>query len=333
MPRGMSSIGTWVAISSVLPVALLLLLPASTAAAAGDEIRFKSLVAKGETRSGFAYKLVADRVSVGPKGSDGRPAVSLTLRSGEREQGSRARFDTFYAPAGRRRQGFGPRRLNATLGERGSVGMRFRERSRRVQKLGNCGRSVVRRGALVGHLRFRGEAGYVRILVHRLRAVQRTVRLGSCRRRGPETGPVVLIACGPSGSLFAAAGFPRGRSQFIGITPISRHRGLLSGSLAKVRGNPDEFTYSDDLSSATVAPGAPFRGSGSYHSDGGVGRLDGDLRGSFPATKRIRFAPGEAALDGDQGPACLEDGSGSSRPATARVTASVLRAAGIDWLR
>ena len=109
-------------------------LPASTAAAAGDEIRFESLAAKGETRSGFAYKLVADRVSVGPKGSDGRPAVSLTLRSGEREQGSRARFSkqSSHAPAGRRRQGFVVLCPNATLGERGSVGMRFRERSRRA---------------------------------------------------------------------------------------------------------------------------------------------------------------------------------------------------------
>jgi len=53
MRRGMSSFRTWVAISSLVPGALLLLLPVGSAAAAGNEIRFKSLVAKGETRGGF----------------------------------------------------------------------------------------------------------------------------------------------------------------------------------------------------------------------------------------------------------------------------------------
>ncbi|MGB2852447.1 MAG: hypothetical protein WBC01_12360 [Solirubrobacterales bacterium] len=310
----------------VVPLLCAAMLSVPAAAAAGSQGDVSFEIERG-TAGGYEFKLYAAEFF-------GEQDVALDIRRGDRTQGHGRRVRTSYLPlpAPASRVTVSGSRINGRLGSRGSVGMRFHARTRSVKRLG-CARRIVRRGVLRGHLRFRGEAGYVKILAHRLKAKRVRIARQGCGRTGERRRPppVLLVACRRN-SLFGARQFPRGRTDFAAIDFGKIHRGLLSVTFALVSGSAERFTYADDLGSASVEPPRPFRGVGNFSRDSGAGRIVGDLRASFPATKRIRFTPASGRLVRRKGVDCESPGfdRATTRPAEARRR--LLRAIGVDWL-
>ena len=304
--------------------ALLLLLPAGALA----QDRSVSFESERFRTGGYEVALTAESDGRGDRSKD----VALVVGRGDREQGHGDRIRSFYIPLRRGRTQVTPSRIHSRLGRRGSVGLRFRPRTRTVKRFG-CVRMVVNRGVLAGHLRFRGEAGYVKVLEHRIKARRVRFRTSGCAGQashdtaGPV--PVILLAC-RSRSAFGVRQLPRGRTDFVALGPSGFNRGLYRGTLAILQGDEEQFRHSGDLTAATVDPPRPFRGIGTFSDEGG-GELGGTLRASFFSTKRIRFAPAPAVLVRARQADCTEPPL-ERRPRAAAARAAALRLLGAGWL-
>ena len=275
-------------LSAALAGALLLivLLP-SGAAAKGFEL--VELEARGKA-DGHAFGISAVGVRE-------RVFSYMQIRPDSLAQPGQPRISSFYIPPRQRGTLVSAKRFRIKLGERGSANLRFRPGRTRVTRVGTCGGEIVRsRGTLVGHLRFRGERGYVHLDEQRVKARQNVFRFPRgrrcARRPAPERpAPVLLGACNERG-LFAARTFESGRTNYVVMSPFRVREGLFTTSLGRVVGAPGEFTYSSDLSSATVTPPSPFKGIGSFSE----GTLEGDLRFNLPASGRSSLAGARAEL-------------------------------------
>jgi hypothetical protein len=201
-----------------------------------------------------------------------------------------------------------PTSIQASFGDRGRIAVRFRpaRRSLRAGPNAGCKRSsdglLGRLGVFVGELRFRGENGYTSAEVHRVQGGTIDFKaliaclLGGARpgRRalvsGVRTHPshrpkrTTLIAdrkTALSRTVFGAQARGGGRVRFIALDESSE------GSLGTIRiatasAPAASFAFDDHLAGATVAPPAPFSGSGAFqHGVGSEKSWAGSLAVSF----------------------------------------------------
>jgi len=194
-----------------------------------------------------------------------------------------------------------PKRLQATFGKFGKVSMRFhRARSRRVTKRCVFGRLLVKQhGVFVGNLRFRGEGGYVSVRIHRAKGG--ILRVGKrCRVRRhrtfspaglealfakPEAAMLSISREGVDSTALLAIAAGR-RSAFYAIDEETRAK-LAIIRLAVVQ-KPGRVHINESITSGTLAPPAPFHGSGRYRAfPDGSNTWSGNLSVNFPGAPRF----------------------------------------------
>jgi hypothetical protein len=217
-----------------------------------------------------------------------RGKASLTARSGEGA--------AIYRGKGSLVDG----RIRFGLGKLGRISVRFKPDGSvdRLRPPKSCkGREqVVRSGAFVGSIKFRGESGYTRLNARRVHGTMAPPRSWKC----PDTpdrhfgnaaslpavlgaytphSQVVLIAMGGS-ELLPIRFFIAGTSERQGALRISRS--------ALVEGKPASFVVLEDLSSATISPPKPFAGSASFkrNADGST-EWSGALGVALPGVESI----------------------------------------------
>jgi len=193
-----------------------------------------------------------------------------------------------------------PKRLRATFGKFGEVSMRFhRARSRRVTKHCLFGRLLVKQhGVFVGNLRFRGEDGYVSVKIHRAKGG--ILRVGKrCHVRHhrsftlaeleaffakPEAAMLSISREGVDSTALLAIDAGK-RSAFYAIDEETRAK-LAIIRLAMVR-KPGRVHINESITSGTLAPPAPFHGTGRYRAfPDGSNTWSGNLSVNFPGAPR-----------------------------------------------
>lgn len=188
-------------------------------------------------------------------------------------------------------------RMRFDLGKLGRIDVRFEPDGSvdRLRPPKSCkGREqVVRSGAFVGSIRFRGENGYTRLSSHRARGTMAERRSWKCPNDSDGSrnaaGAQVLFARTPhSRVIFVAIGGPEqvpfrffvaGTSEQVGALHIERS--------VLVEGMPSSFEGLGDLSSATVGPPRPFSGAASFvrNADGST-EWSGTLSVALPGIRR-----------------------------------------------
>jgi hypothetical protein len=200
------------------------------------------------------------------------------------------------------------RRLQASFGAFGSVSMRFQPAPNQPQSQSSCRghhRFLSRRGVYVGKLRFKGEGGYVSVDARRAKGTIREIVLrcpGSSLRRRPAAfaahpspegrfGPerpflAAFWRHGITSVEFAALATQRGNDFIVDTeTSMGRMAILRSALLLHAKG---VFTHDDQLTSARVAPPAPFHGAGTYRAaPDGTKAWSGPLSVNFPGLSRF----------------------------------------------
>jgi hypothetical protein len=190
--------------------------------------------------------------------------------------------------------------IHARLGHLGRLALRFaaRGRARRNQAFPGCrGKpELTQPGDFAGLLAFRGESGFFTARVHRARGSVVTTHAVRCPGGGDgrggseseaEAGEAVLDASTPSGGIdFLAAGSHRGTIAGASIFVASQSRQL--GPVRELRAAFTvnralrAFEFDDALTTATVRPGGPFRGTATFQREpGGAGVWTGSLRAAF----------------------------------------------------
>jgi hypothetical protein len=194
-----------------------------------------------------------------------------------------------------------PKRLRATFGKFGEVSMRFhRARSRRVTKHCVFGRLLVKQhGVFVGNLRFRGENGYVSVKIHRAKGgILRVGKRCHVRRHRsftlaeleaffakPEAAMLSISREGVDSTALLAIDAGK-RSAFYAIDEETRAK-LAIIRLAVVR-KPGRVHIDESITSGTLAPPAPFHGTGRYRAfPDGSNTWSGGLSVNFPGTPRF----------------------------------------------
>jgi len=194
-----------------------------------------------------------------------------------------------------------PRHLRATFGKFGKVSMRFhRARSRRVTKHCVFGRLLVKQhGVFVGNLRFRGEGGYVSVQMHRakggiLRVGKRChvrrhrnfdpaelealfakpdAAMLSISREGVDSTALLAIAAGKWSAFYAIDEETRAKLAIIRLAVVHK---------------PGRVHINESITTGTLAPPAPFHGSGRYRAfPDGSNTWSGSLSINFPGAPRF----------------------------------------------
>jgi len=202
------------------------------------------------------------------------------------------------------------RRIKASFGGLGRIAVHFRPsgRPRRHFHLPHrCpARFTGRHGVFLGRLSFTGEKGYVAIRAHRARGWIRRPLHSRCRGRqvalrrarggdgqaiGRRPGDTLSVLL--AGNRSAVASTELAALQIGSISIFLATREESHGRLAKIRyatvltSDPGAFGHDDALTSATIRPPLPFRGSGLYAADPlGVRTWEGPLSVSFPGDAR-----------------------------------------------
>ncbi|HET8956023.1 MAG TPA: hypothetical protein VFN18_10230 [Solirubrobacterales bacterium] len=241
-------------------------------------------------RSGFVLKADGYKIGVSTFGS----AVFLEVWRG----GSGRRVQTAYLARGVAR----PERLQATFGNFGKVKMRFREsRNRtwrgRVRTCRGANRFIKRRGVFRGNLRFKGENGYVSIRIHRAKGAVVTEAPKCKRRRGrggfdipfanfsqPKSAVLAIARHGVDATAFLAV---EDRRSTLFFATSEESRGKLAIVRMAVLRRHSKIRTDDALTSARLAPPAPFHGTGRYRAapDGSTAWFGG-LSVNFPGQPR-----------------------------------------------
>lgn len=219
--------------------------------------------------------------------------------------------------------------IEARFGKLGIVSVRFRPsgRQRRVKVPRKCfpRRPPVvtsRLGSFVGRIRFRGEHGYTRVSVRGAKGgvgdpLANTPTKLSCEfresagERKRELESVSLDATAPSGDVsFSASrlfghrspgvlpGKPAAPGDYLFLVASGEREGrMLIFRSAGALGGPEEFSFDDALTSATVRPPAPFTGTGNFvrNADGSTG-WTGDLAVPLPGLGVVDLTGGKAEL-------------------------------------
>ncbi|HEV2858772.1 MAG TPA: hypothetical protein VGW80_10255 [Solirubrobacterales bacterium] len=203
-----------------------------------------------------------------------------------------------------------PERLQATFGRFGKISMHFRQShgTERKQVVCRDGRRFdMRRGVFVGSLEFKGEGGYVAVAPRRAKGTILTPAGGCPRHRRLRRGfdlfsapPTTMVAVSRqgvdlTGFLTAELG---GRTSYLAVHEETRGRlGIIR--FAVLRGGRP-LHVNEAATAATVAPPAPFHGSGHYRAaPDGTTAWTGSLSIDFPGAPRYPLAgpPFEAFLE------------------------------------
>ena len=204
------------------------------------------------------------------------------------------------------RRGPGDGAIRATFGDLGSIAMRFRPGgavtySKPQEGCVGADRYTIHHGVFVGSLRFRGEDGYVSAKAHRVAGVSiapLSLDCGGSRASGRASER----RCGSAADLPFRSGLPlraprrvlrrEPRKALIrpGLSPLSNRPSAGSRSTAwrSPEAGPAASPPMTRSSFATIAPTAPFAGTGSMTRDPTGARLwGGSLTVSFPGAPDV----------------------------------------------
>ena len=220
-------------------------------AAPGGEQGFDVLQAQKPIGGGLKLRIFSF-------GSSGKDELTLSISRREGDTSSEVSYFPVHAVPAR-----GPRFLRARLGDRGTIAMRLESAGQVHYDGSGCDRVGLLKGDLVGHLRFRGEQRWVDLRETRIPATLTKFRSSSCHRQGKPRG-VLLGSCSKDGSAFFAVRSPNGDTTFIGSSPLTERRGLYVRKQVTVSGVDGGFSYSADLTRATVGPPEPFAGTARF---------------------------------------------------------------------
>jgi hypothetical protein len=168
-------------------------------------------------------------------------------------------------------------RIHFGLGKLGRINARFKPNGSvdRLRPPKSCkGREqVVRGGAFVGSIKFRGESGYTRLNTHRVHGSMASPRSWKClapppgsRSENAASLPAVLGAFTPHRRVvfIAIGGSELLPMRFFIAGTSERYGALRINRSALVEGNSVSFDVLDGLSSATVSSPEPFAGTASF---------------------------------------------------------------------
>jgi hypothetical protein len=201
-----------------------------------------------------------------------------------------------------------PTAIHAGFGPLGHAEMRFRpsgkvRHSRRHRGCAGADRYTIQPGTFVGSISFRGEGEYTSATVHRVKGKVVTPRRLDCRDSSFEAAkdeteeglaskaasPTRFEAFLRSGltAMFFGASRAQGQVEFLAeIEQTVGSLGVFRGVF--VRAAPTAFSADSALSSATVAPPAPFKGSASFERAPTGGKSwSGPLTVSFPGAPNV----------------------------------------------
>ena len=195
--------------------------------------------------------------------------------------------------------------IRATFGDLGKIAMRFRSvgpitYTKREEGCHGPDRYTIRHGVFVGSLRFRGEDGYVAVKDSRAKGESVSPLTLDCTgskrsARASDAGagrrPTFRFEArhrsGLSAEYFSASREPGGPVRFFASLEQTEARVAIL-RLAAAEGSPRTFATDDALSFATLAPKAPFMGTGSLTRDTSGARLwNGSLAVSFPGAPDV----------------------------------------------
>jgi hypothetical protein len=211
-------------------------------------------------------------------------------------------------------------RIAASFGAFGKVSMRFRESAHRIPAKRNrvcsrSGRFENQRGTFVGEFKFRGEGGYISVRARRAKGQVTSVAPQCVSSRSAQR---VKLATHPSQNGFFGPERPYLLSEWrSGVSSarfaaVKDRRTLLLASTEQAHGkfaifrlalavasSPKVLKVSNALSSARIAPPAPFSGTGNYRAapDGTVS-WTGSLAVDFPGAPHYALTgpPFEASI-------------------------------------
>jgi hypothetical protein len=228
--------------------------------------------------------------------------------------------------------------------------MRFDAKSKKRRSLRFCeGHVTILSGSFRGLAWFEGEGGYGEAVRHQATGRMFIDGIHDCRE--PERPPepphgkpkrrqVALASCRPdSEDEYYAFAARAGHGAFHLASRFEHHDGMSIWRQVLVERPARSFAYANDLSSATLEPGAPFAGTGTFADKS----LSGDLAASYlgstapvpvtPAKARLTKEPGLSAGIGCGGGFSIvwifprRAGAGTARAVAAHPTATVRRSA------
>jgi hypothetical protein len=202
------------------------------------------------------------------------------------------------------------RGIEAEFGSLGSIDVSFHQTGtvKGLAPPAGCDGYYVngRKGVFVGSIRFRGEEDFVRI--DALRAVGET---GSSTRwhcdraasrqaddrereeeeRAREYGH--LVAKEPGSRFFRAVGGPDANGRFgpgfFLAATIERRNSMQIAREVGIHDFSAGFRFDEDLRTAAVRPGVPFRGNARYARGAGADRWSGSLSVSLPGRAAVKL--------------------------------------------
>ncbi|MGE5282423.1 MAG: hypothetical protein ACM3N0_08925 [Chloroflexota bacterium] len=210
-----------------------------------------------------------------------------------------------------------PTRIEGSFGHFGSVRVRFHPSGRTSRKVPRrCkGRRgyLVRYGTFRGHIRFTGENKYVAVRAHRAKGHVRSPRHLRCPHRGPR-GPHLRARARASrtgklpAAIFAERRQPTTSAevfafQLDGLALVAAMTEESLGRMAELHYAisvvPGSVLFHDDaLTSATLKPSRPFRGTGIYSAaPDGTKTWTGSLSAAFPGSPRLPLTGPEFFAD------------------------------------
>jgi hypothetical protein len=209
--------------------------------------------------------------------------------------------------------------IKARLGRLGRVSVRFHSHGnpRHVPfPQGNCqgGDETVESGTWVGQIEFEGEQAYT--AVHATRAkgeVANSEKLTCSKQQGKESTPpgfqwTILSASSDARGVFSTAflvssdAHPDLGGSSFGASLLEVHRrGMSIVRTISADAKSDAFAVSEEgghITSATVAPPAPFKGTATFQrTKGSKGSWAGALAGDFPGRGEVTLAGPEFSAE------------------------------------
>jgi hypothetical protein len=202
-----------------------------------------------------------------------------------------------------------PRRIAASFGKFGKLDVRFHPSGQVVESpprrhCKGVDHFTSRHGVFTGRVRFEGEEHYVAVRSHRARGRVRSPIQLSCassrfRSRINTRARPVRQPSSPGSSASFTASARHGIASTELFVFGNRHKTTSVavveesiGSVAEIRyglsvSHQQTFTLNDALTSATLAPPAPFHGTGTYRAaPDGTRSWTGPLSVSFPGASR-----------------------------------------------
>jgi hypothetical protein len=222
------------------------------------------------------------------------------------------------------------RTIDGPIGDVGAAKLRFKPTGPPREILDfECFHVERRPGVLVGSLRFELPGTDIAVDTSRIKAKRTTERSGRCLLPRDHEKPekpdpefrAVLSACGDAGRGLLVARATDGKNYVLALSGVIRSQGLLSFSYASRKMRPGAFTYSGDLSAATLRFPTPFSGTGEFAG----GRLGGDLTWTTLLGQSISLDFAQAAMSRDIDDNCLEFAARSALSRPSRAQNSNLR--------